>query len=99
MTHRRTTGTELSREVARRIEAMRLRLQITQQAVAEGSKMARSSYVEKVLGTRQRFSIDQAEDVANYFRRVTGKKLTAWPFIEERESDALTSLLDIAGRS
>jgi transcriptional regulator with XRE-family HTH domain len=99
MTEPRSISPELSRLVARRMEEMRLKLKITQQAVAEGSRMARSSYVEKCLGSRQRFSIDQADDVANYFRRVTGRKLTAWPFIDEKTSDTLSSLLDIAGRS
>jgi transcriptional regulator with XRE-family HTH domain len=86
----------LSMITARRIEEMRIRLKLTQQAVAEGSRMARSSYVEKALGSRQKFSVDQCEDVAGYFRRVTGRDLTGWPFVDEKTADALDSLLALS---
>ena len=93
----------LSELVALRIEDMRQALRLTQGAVAEGCGLERTNYVHKVRQThgREGWSIDQAERVANYFRRYTGRKLVGWPFVDEKTSDMLehvVSLMDSQGR-
>ena len=76
---------KLSETVAYRIEERRLRLGLSQQAIAEGAWMARTSYVNKITATAkaERLSIDQAQAIADYFERVTGEQLVGWPFVEE----------------
>jgi transcriptional regulator with XRE-family HTH domain len=93
----RQTHDDLARKVALRIEEMRGELGLTQEAVAEGSRMSRTGYVEKVRNNRnQVFSIDQANAIANYFRRVTGRNLTGWPFVDKKVSEAMDSIVALS---
>jgi hypothetical protein len=93
----------LSESVAIRAEEMRLhtptpggRLR-TQEAVAEGIGISRQNYVNKTTlqAGREGWSIDQAEALAEYYRRVTGRRLAGWPFIDEQTSANLDRLLDM----
>jgi hypothetical protein len=69
----------------------------TQEAVAEGIGISRQNYVNKTTlqAGREGWSVDQAEAVAEYYRRVTGRRLTAWPFVDEQQSSDFDQLLDI----
>lgn len=86
--------------IADRIEQAREAAGIkTQKELALAVGIHPNSYSEKALAAgRNRFSYDDIGKIADYLRQVTGKRLEAWPWVDQDVSDAVDAVIALTSR-
>lgn len=75
--------------IARRVELMRVSCKLTAQAAAEGVGISRAAWSKKVRLEESSFTNEELGRIADYFARLTGRKLVGWPFVDETVSGIL----------
>ena len=80
------------REIALRIERMRVEARVLAKEAAGACGLTEPQWSKKMTHKGSSFSIPELGRIADYFSRVTGKRLTGWPFVDATVSELLDQL-------
>jgi transcriptional regulator with XRE-family HTH domain len=86
------------RTVAARIEAAREAMGLSMEGMARALGMTKSGYAGKVYGVGNSFRVNEVASVAAVYRKHTGRRLAAWPWVTDEEVRLLDGMLDALGR-
>ena len=81
------------RDVTRRIASMTYATGKSGKEVAGAVDIEQSQWSRKLANSTSTFTVHELGRVADYFSRLTGRRLTGWPFLDETVSEILDSLL------
>jgi transcriptional regulator with XRE-family HTH domain len=84
--------------VAARIEVARAEMGLSMSELALELGMPKATYASKVYGVNTSFRIGEVYRVADIYRARTGRRLKAWPWLDESDVRLLDGMLEAMAR-